>query len=176
MATIINNPGQFFRKLEKMHRAGGKSRTAAIQADRLIQTLARNNHVDQWAGIKLSHNGEARLVNCLKFKLVSGYRLVSLRKGSDYIVLFVGSHDETDNWIKNNREIKIDPSAGGKVSSIHRPEWYGQEAVQPGEDRKECPGIHDLDVFLDEVIDQKTLREVFSGIAGCRNAGLKEHV
>lgn len=167
MATIINNPGQFYRKLEKMQKAGGKSRTAAIQADKLIQALADRNHLDQFAGSKLSHNGEARIADCLKFKLVSGYRLVSLRRFSDFIVLFVGSHDETDNWIKNNREMKIDPSAGAVVSSAGRPESCGQEAVLPGEDSKDPAGIHDLDVFLDEVLDQKTLREVFSGIAGC---------
>ena len=53
---------------------------------------------------------------------------------------------------------EIVPSSGFVLKKKEEPEQAG-ESEDPGQ-----PSIHDLDVPLHEVLDQKTLREIFPGI------------
>ncbi len=166
MAAIIYDPVQFNKKLEKMHLAGGKAGVAARQAEELIQELAGSDHLDQKLSGKLTKNGEARMENCCKFHLVSGHRLVMVRKDGYFVFLFLGTHDETDNWIKNNAGTKLDLSRGEVVSCSCSP----AEAIP--EDPTEEWACSDDDFYdrpLHEIIDQQTLREIFQGL--CTQSG-----
>lgn len=159
MAAIIYDPVQFTKKLEKMHLAGGKAGVAARQAEELIRELAGSDHLDQKLSSKLTKDGEARMENCRKFHLVSGYRLVMVRKEGFFVLLFLGTHDETDNWIKNNAGSRLDLSKGKIVSC-------SQDVADP-EDTREDRVCLDGDYYdrpLHEFIDQQTLREIFQGL------------
>ena len=161
MAAIIYDPVQFNKKLEKMHMAGGKAGVAARQAEELILELAGSDHLDQKLSGKLTKNGEARMENCCKFHLVSGHRLVMVRKDGYFVVLFLGTHDETDNWVKNNAGSKLDLSRGEIVSCPCRP-----AAAMP-EDSSEGQTCSDDDFYdkpLHETIDQQILRDIFRGL------------
>ncbi|HDQ39806.1 MAG TPA: hypothetical protein ENN39_02085 [Desulfonatronum sp.] len=160
MAAIIYDPVQFFKKLEKMEKAGGKAGVAARQARELIQDMADKNHLDLKQRSKLTLNGEARIENCQKFHLVNGYRLVFVRNGGCFIFLFLGSHDETDAWIKNNSGFRPDFSQG---EIVPRSKPYAKHVRNHREDQLDFP--HDYDKPLHEFIDQKTLREIFPGIS-----------
>lgn len=161
MAAIIYDPVQFTKKLEKMHLAGGKAGVAARQAEELIQELAGSDHLDQKLSGKLTKNGEARMENCCKFHLVSGHRLVMVRKDGYFVVLFLGTHDETDNWIKNNAGSKLDLSRGEIVPCPGRP-----AAAMPEDSAGDlaCSDDDFYDKPLHETIDQQTIREIFRGL------------
>ncbi len=163
MAAIIYDPVQFYKKLERMEKAKNKSSIAARQAREIIQKLANKSYLDPEVRIKLSRDGEARIKNCAKFQLVDGHRMVAVKQDEWFIFLFLGTHDEADTWIKNNMGIKYDTSQGKVVPPAEHEVLTENRRAE--EDREcEPAGIHDLDVPLHEVLDQKTLREIFSGI------------
>ncbi|WP_459937019.1 hypothetical protein [Desulfonatronum parangueonense] len=162
MAAIIYDPVQFNKKLEKMHLAGGKAAFAARQTEELIRELAESDNLDQKLSGKLTRNGEARMENCSKFHLVSGHRLVMVRKDGYFVLLFLGTHDEADNWIKNNAGSKLDLSRGEIVSCPRRhaepllEDFLVEEACSLEDDYYDLP--------LHEIIDQNTLKEIFQGL------------
>ena len=57
--------------------------------------------------------GEKRIKNCHKFDFGSGYRMITLHNSDSGIIFipFLGTHDECQRWLENNRRIK-DISAG----------------------------------------------------------------
>ncbi|TVR01965.1 MAG: hypothetical protein EA399_01000 [Desulfovibrionales bacterium] len=171
MAAIIYDPVQFNKKLEKMHLAGGKAGVAARQAKELIQELAGSDHLDQKLSSKLTKNGEVRMENCCKFHLVSGHRLVMVRKDGYFVFLFLGTHDETDNWIKNNVGAKLDLSRGEVVPDPCRSvENIPKGSIEKGSiERRECQEDDFYDRPLHETIDQQTLRDIFHGL--CSQSG-----
>lgn len=165
MPAVIHDPLQFSKKIQRMSRAGNKPTIAARQAQEIINILANKNHLTHDACSKLSKNGEARIKNCLKFHLAGGHRMVATKQEGWFIFLFLGTHDEADKWIKNNMDIRPDPSQG-EIVTPSRCTAKNQIAPESAE-AFEYGGpvsIHDLDVPLDKVLDQKTLREIFSGI------------
>ena len=164
MSAIIYDPDQFYKRLEKMEKAGGKKAIVARQTRHIVRNLADKNHLDHEVRTKLSQDGEARIKNCIKFQLADGHRMVAVKEKDWFIFLFVGTHDEADNWVKNNMNIRPDPLQGEIVPSgfvLNKQE----EPEQAGELEEKGPAsIHDLHVPLHEVLDQKTLREIFPGI------------
>jgi len=115
----------------------------------------------------LTQYGDARIKNCYKFDLRGAYRLVYVRQDGWFVFLFLGSHDETDSWIRNNNGMIPDITQGEVVPGKDIPD-EPEPLVANFEDMLdvEPAGIHDLDVPLDEILDQKTLREIFPGICG----------
>lgn len=165
MPAIIHAPLQFSKKIQRMSRAGNKPTIAARQAQEIINTLANKNHLSHDACSKLSKNGEARIKNCLKFNLAGGHRMVAIKQEGWFVFLFLGTHDEADKWIKNNMDIRLEPSQG-EIVPPSRSAAKNQIAPESTEifEHVGPASIHDLDVPLDKILDQKTLREIFSGI------------
>lgn len=162
MAAIIHDPEQFARKLETLSRAGGKGEIAARQARELMRKLADSDLLDAALRKKLTRNGEARKENCWKFQLVSGYRLIFTQRDGAFVLLFLGTHDETDNWFKNNAGLKLDELSLDKSAAV--------PCSQGAEDHVEESGTmlqavkDDYEKPLHEILDQKTLREIFWGL------------
>lgn len=163
MAAIIYDPVQFAKKIEKLEKSGGKARFAAKEAQEIIQELAGMDHLSPKLSSKLTQNGDARLDNCCKFQLVSGYRLVVIRKEGWFVMLFLGTHDETDNWIKNNTGVSFDCLRGEVVPAV---KLIKNESVENACVEDDIPpSIYDLDIPLDEVLDHQTIDEIFCGIS-----------
>ncbi|MFP4515886.1 MAG: hypothetical protein ACLFNV_03755 [Desulfovibrionales bacterium] len=143
-----------------MLKAGGKAGVAARQAEELIRELSGSDHLDQKLSGKLTKKGEARMENCFKFDLVSGYRLVVVKRDGNFVFLFLGTHDETDKWIKNNAGLTLDLSKGEVLSSSRDHEPTQRENFAQGTE----PLIDDYDKPLHEILDQNTLRDIFRGL------------
>ncbi len=169
MAVIIVDPAQFSKKTAKMLKSGGKAGGAARQAQAIIQDLADSGRLDPNVARKLTSNGEARMDNCWKFNLAGGHRLVLAKHEGDFAFLFLGTHDETDTWIKNNSGFKLDVS-GGEIVPGAASETIDQPDQQ-GETRSAYVNDDYYDRPLHEFIDQNTLREIFRGLCGA--SGLK---
>ena len=179
MAVIIADPAQFSKKTAKMLKSGGKAEGAARQARAIIQDLADSGRLDPNVARKLTTNGEARMEHCWKFNLAGGHRLVLARHEGDFVFLFLGTHDETDTWIKNNSGLKLDVS-GGEIVPGAASGLSGQLSGHPSaSETPETPrpfgsSNTDDDYYerpLHEFIDQNTLREIFRGL--CDAPGLK---
>ncbi len=156
MAAIIYDPVQLSKKME---RSGGKARIAAGQARDFIQELANRDFLDQKLSCKLTKSGDARIENCYKFNLVSGHRLVFIRKGSWFVIMFLGTHNETDNWVRNNNGIRPSISSGEVVPAVdpcREPEQHDLA--------DDFELAHDHDRPLHEFIDQKILQDIFQGL------------
>ena len=166
MAAIIYDPLKFHKKMEKMHRSGGMAHMAARQAWELIRELAGNESLSPRMRNMLTQYGDARIKNCYKFDLCGAHRLVYVWQDGCFVFLFLGSHDETDMWIRNNTGIVPDTARGEVVPAVTPAHEAEQEDTPELEEEHEPAGIHDLDVPLDEILDQKTLREIFCGISG----------
>ena len=50
-----------------------------------------------------TRHGELRIGGCRKYDLGGGYRLVCIKHEGHLVAAFVGSHDDCDRWIENNR-------------------------------------------------------------------------
>ncbi len=79
------------------------------------------------------------------------------------VFLFVGAHDECDTWVMNNRDIDPDQD---QAEIVRCPE--NRAAPEGNEVPADSAKVMDDDRPLHEVIDQQTLREIFSGL--CQRA------
>jgi hypothetical protein len=161
MSAYIYAPDRFRKKLHKMTQAGGKTQDAADQAWNIIHLVAAEEQITQWLSSKLTHYGEARLQNGSKFDLGSGYRLVFMKKNGRFIFLYLGAHDDCDTWIMNNRGIEPEPD---QLEVIHSPTHH--QEPEGAEELRDQANEPDDERPLHELIDQQTLREIFSGL--CR--------
>lgn len=175
MAVIIADPANFSKKTAKMLKAGGKAGGAVKQARAIIQDLADSGRLDPNVARKLTTNGEARMGNCWKFNLAGGHRLVLAKLDGDFVFLFLGTHDETDTWIKNNAGVKLDVSGGEVV--LGNASWASghQDTLDESEGLYSLGSASNDDDYyerpLHEFIDQNMLREIFSGL--CQGPGMK---
>ena len=167
MAAIIYDPFQLSKKMDLMEKTGGRAVIAVRQAREFIQELAGSDYLDHKLSAKLTKSGgDARIENCYKFNLVGGYRLVFVWKGAWFIVLFLGTHNETDSWIRNNNGLRPDRGRG-EVVPVSGRKIEDDVEMDEENDLQEC--LHDYDKPLHEFIDQKTLSEIFCGICGRSN-------
>ena len=164
MNLSIKQERNFDKRLDNMRRAGGHAALAARNADEIIASLA-NGCVNLDAIGRQTKYGEARIKNCLKFNLGNGYRLVTVRKRTRVILLYIGTHDECDRWLEGNRghnpAENMDPGAILPAGEGMREDPLVSENVS------ESPNDEYEELLLKK-IDQKILKRVFKGLL-CEN-------
>ncbi len=162
MGAKIYDSVQFYKKLHKLQRIGGKASDAAARALEIIEELAGRSDLSMRLRNKLTSRGDARIEKCSKFDLGSGYRLIYIKKGGWFVFLYLGTHDECDTWINNNTGIRPD---------INKAEVFvgNKESLCAGKQElnaNESLDWNEMDVPLHQILDQKTLKEIFPGISG----------
>lgn len=159
MAVFVHRETQFNKLLSNLRKAGGKAALAAIQAEEIMERLAARNRLLPSRVHKLTKYGEARIEGCKKFDLGGGYRLVYLKKEGHIFFSYIGTHDDCDLWIKNNRGLQPEFDAGSSQVVIEEKEKeaWGCE----GHEHESEP---DYDELLMEKIDDRLLRKVFQGL------------
>lgn len=159
MAVFVYRETQFKKLLRNLRNAGGKAALAAIQAEEIMESLAARNRLLPSRVHKLTKYGEARIEGCNKFDLGGGYRLVYLKKEGHIFFLYIGTHDDCDLWIKNNRGLQpeVDAASGQIVIEEKEAEAWGGE----GQEHEPEPDYDDL---LMEKIDERLLRRIFQGL------------
>lgn len=157
MAFFVHREKQFDKLLLFLEQAGGNAAIAAGNVHGVIERLLSRQEIGAEVFKKSTKHGELRIRSCRKFDLGNGYRLICLRKGNHIILLYVGTHDECDRWLDNNRglEVALDPAfSRGEQREI---------AEHEGEPTEDTAG-GDYDDELMQKIDDRILREIFSGI------------
>jgi hypothetical protein len=156
---MIHRPPRFNKCLENLRRSGGKAAQAVRRAEEIIESLQGKGDASNQHRNRLTKHGELRIEGCIKYDLGGAYRLIGLRRGSNLVLTYVGTHDDCDRWIENNR---------GHVPSIEPDAPPPAPEAKPDLCMGETPESEpDYDALLMERIDEKVLRKVFSGI--CRS-------
>ena len=103
MIRYIHRSWSLDKQLEGLRKAGKKAELAADKCESIISAIRENGC--NWATVlsQRTRNGELRIKNCVKYDLGCGYRLVTIKVDCHLLLTFVGSHDDTDQWIEHHR-------------------------------------------------------------------------
>ena len=163
MAVLIHHAPQFKKCLEKLRRAGGRAALAAAQVEEILATLTLHDRIPPEQVHKRTTHGEHRIDGCQKFDLVGGYRLVYVKEGHQYFLLFAGTHDECDRWLNHHKRLKPVEQQDNTLCIV--PQTEVVPSVSPQRDP-----VGDWDWDYDEIllpqIDEKMLRRIFRGLYG----------
>ena len=161
MNLVIHREARFNKSLSILRRSGGKAALAARRAEEVIERLATEGRMAAEEFSRLTKHGELRIRKCKKYDLGGGYRLIGVKQGKHLIFSYVGTHDDCDRWIENNRgfELEVDEV----TRETPQPERRYKEESSP---RTEVAPETDYDELLLEKVDEKTLRRIFCGICG----------
>lgn len=147
------------KQIRSLRESGKKAALVVKKVELMLSQIRTGVLVPEKIG-KPTRNGEYRLKGCLKYDLGGGYRLVTLKRGVDLFVLFVGSHDDCHRWIENNRELAL--------SDIRQRSRRHPIRSVPGEEHS--GGMHCQDLVQEEIdnfeteLDDRQLRILFRGL------------
>jgi hypothetical protein len=151
------------KQLMTLRKSGKKAAKAAEKAEGIIRELITQGVVAEDNKNAATKHGELRIDNCIKYNLGSGYRLITIKQRENLFLTFVGSHDDCDLWIENNRNFQPNPE-------ISRFEIYPilEKIPDAGSEEKSLEDEFETDNEepWEEEIDEKDLRVIFSGLTG----------
>jgi hypothetical protein len=158
----MHRKAQFTKYLQKLRLAGGRSAFAAERAVAIIATLSSAPGLSERVN-RLTKFGERRIEGCQKYDLGSGYRLVYVKEAVHYVFLFVGTHDDCDRWLTNNKYLQ-----DLQLDRLEDDAWCVSEptAYDPAAPSPQAESQMDYDDILMQTIDEQTLRRVFHGLCG----------
>ncbi|WP_300462496.1 hypothetical protein [Desulfobacula sp.] len=102
MIQHIKYHPRFHKQCEKLKRSNDKASKAVENALDIILAFKKHRKNFNTMGA-LSHSGELRLKDGIKYRLGNGYRLVLSIRKECLFVLCIGSHDQCDKWLEKNR-------------------------------------------------------------------------
>lgn len=101
---LYHDQAKFREAMMRLRTRGGASQRAFDEACRIIQCLEFEADVSH----KLTKHGESRIDHCVKYDIShDAHRLVTVHSKHCIYLLFVGSHQETERWLDNNRGLTI---------------------------------------------------------------------
>jgi mRNA-degrading endonuclease YafQ of YafQ-DinJ toxin-antitoxin module len=160
----IHQTRAFRKQFQSMYRGGKKERTIIERAEEIIRGL-QTNLLDEKAARRRTHHGELRLRDCRKYNLSCGFRLISLKRDNRLIFTYIGSHDDCQKWIENNRDFQ------DEIESQPMPLLQcGSQKESCSETTQEEPVLLDdeqddeYEEQLMSQLDDHVLREIFSGL------------
>ncbi len=159
----------FDKCLEDLRAKGGGALVIAGKVDEFIDIILRPDRMGDRDKFRFTWNGEARIKNCKKVDLGSGYRLVCLKKDGHLALMYVGTHDDCFRWIDRNKGLKYDASASiGTIQIVRKTQ--SQPANIHEDIVKEQRALEEAEASLISRIDDNVLRKVFHGLCN-RGAG-----
>lgn len=168
VAVFIHRQAQFAKYMQKLRQAGGRAAFAAERAAAIMVTLASAPGASAPGMPEQVHRrtkfGERRIERCKKYDLGAGYRLVYVKEAEHDVFLFVGTHDDCDRWLTNNKylyDLQLDRFEDSAVR-VSEPTAVGGAANPP----PAAEGETDYDDMLMQNIDEQTLRRIFHGLCG----------
>lgn len=157
----IHQTRRFVKRLVAMAKAGKNERIVAERAQRIIADL-QTNPLHEEAECKRTRHGELRLDDCRKYDLSCGFRLIALKRERRLIFSYIGSHDDCQRWIENNRDYQ------DEIDSVAVPLAGAENHLQPepptaAEPEHDAPEKDEYEEQLMARIDERLLREIFAG-------------
>lgn len=156
MIDYVHVHSRLLNQLDEFKQMENVNAFAAKKADAIIKALVAGTKPAR-AG-KLTRHGDARIKNCLKYDLGKGFRLVCVKDGRNFYVLFVGSHDRCDTWMDKHRNFKI-PGLMAVMERLRvKSNSCARSEITP------CSAPEQLGLFPEHQIPQKILRSLFQGL------------
>lgn len=153
MIEYIRYHPQFEKQCEKLKKSNDKAIKALENALDILLEFKRSKKGFKDMGT-LTHYGELRLKDCIKYRLGNGYRLVLSIKKDCLFVLCIGSHDQCDKWLERNQGTQnFNFSKQEKVLNRRKIEKKSQ-----------YPGLNNSEPDLFSHIEDRILRRIFQGI------------
>lgn len=150
------------KHLAKFRRTGKKAELAAAKCESILADIRRFGCEAEVVAGKRTRHGEQRISNCVKYDLGGGYRLITIRVDCHLLVLFAGTHDETDQWLEHHRYDDFAPG-GASFRSEEICLAVTFSPTKQSDSRDTC----NTDAFEDELqgrLDENLLKEVFQGL------------
>jgi len=171
MKYLIHRIPNFNKLFNRMSRAGGNAALAVKNADAIIQKLEIADITLADIGRHTKH-GEARIKNCIKYNLGNGYRMISVQRGRYIVLLNIGSHDDCSLWLEKNRGLRIMPDENydDRGFDLLEKEQLRQAALP--ESRPEMPEVDEYEEMLLSKLDDKLMKQIFSGLCKGREIGV----
>lgn len=154
----IHQTRRFAKRLVAMAKAGKNERIVAERAQRIIADL-QTNPLHEEAECKRTRHGELRLNDCRKYDLSCGFRLIALKRERRLIFSYIGSHDDCQRWIENNRDYQDEIDSVPVPLTGAQPEPYAEAKPEP-----DAPEKDEYEEQLMAKIDERLLREIFAGL------------
>jgi hypothetical protein len=162
MVRYVQLDKKLVKQLKRLHRAGGNSRLAAEHAENIIQQWLSGEVKSPRQLTRSTRYGDARIKNCFKYDLVHAYRLLAVKDGDQLFFLFLGPHDECDQWINHNSGWEPGMEERGNETRYVLADRMTMMAQQLEVEEDDVD-----DDYLMKSIDEKDLRMIFAGI--CRS-------
>ncbi len=163
MSLRIHREASFKKSLDTLARGDRTASQAAARAEEIMGKLASGDSQAAEVVTRRTKHGELRIHGCRKYNLGGGYRLVCIKQQGYLIAACVGSHDDCNRWIENNRGFEFEPEfplAGDGLLSFEK------EESDDHSDWKAPESEPDYDDILMNKIDEEILRRIFTGICG----------
>jgi len=157
IALEIHQTRRFAKRLIFMAKAGKNERIVTERARQIIAQL-QANPLHEEAECKRTRHGELRLNDCRKYDLSCGFRLIALKRNQFLIFTYIGSHDDCQRWIDNNRYY-LDLVDSEPIPPTSLDESANPPAFVQNEDEQD-----EYEEQLMSAIDEQTLRTVFCAL------------
>ena len=161
MDIYIHRETSFKKALEALSKGDKTASQAAFRAEEIIARLSAGDFQDMEILNRRTKNGELRVSGCRKYSLGGGYRLICVKRRDHLIATYVGSHDDCDRWLENNRGFELESLLPDAVRNPSK-----REEAQPPSQRATPELKPDYDDILMEQIDEKIIGRIFAGICG----------
>ena len=146
---------------------GGAAELAAKKAEEFIRAVSERGGQGLREKFSFTRHGDARIRNCRKIDLGSGYRVVCLFKDGQLVLLYAGAHDECSRWLMRNRRMNYEFKEAAHSKPTAREALSAREANPTAVD-EESRCTDEYEAELMSKIDDAVLRRVFSGLVNGR--------
>ena len=96
----------FYKSFKRMKRARQINDKAVGQVNMLIGSISSGDK-NPLKAFKTTNHGETRIKKCVKYDLHNFCRLVTVKDGEGTTLLFVGDHDDEEEWLNRNKGMVI---------------------------------------------------------------------
>jgi hypothetical protein len=123
MDVEVYETKEFATALRQMKLSGGRKSKAADQVMVLRSSIGLID--DPFQTLRKTKWGESRIAGCVKYDLQDYCRLITVVGNGSTFLLFVGDHEEAEDWLEKNRGLTLGAVSGKsigrtKVSDVER--------------------------------------------------------
>ncbi|MBI5327322.1 MAG: UvrD-helicase domain-containing protein [Deltaproteobacteria bacterium] len=143
----------FNRSLHELYQKGGNDRRKVESVDSILGKKSREVS-DPFEQHKLTNHGETRIKNCFKYDLKDGYRLITVQQSNCRIFLYVGTHDECERWLEQNRGKRFTMNSRNELQEISKGSELINTEYSPKADLTAYRLLERIEkVYLDELLE-----------------------
>jgi hypothetical protein len=118
--------------LVELIRRGNQYRVASQKAGEIWARAHQGLKPEQvFNGIAVTHHGEGRIPNSIKYDLGRACRLVTIQTEKACVFLFAGTHEDTERWLERNRGLQLKIRRTENKVVLEPVRVYGAERGEP---------------------------------------------